>query len=305
MNCEVIGVAYDGEEGYELVRKLLPNILFADIKMPMLDGLQLISMVNDNFPFVKIIVVSGYDDYEYAKAAIHNNVSDYLLKPINLSELQTTLKTLQNGLVASTGRLHEANEVKNPREIVSLVEEYIHVNFAKQIDLTDIADSFGFSSAYLTKVFREQLHTTPSKYINEYRMMIAQQLLRDTALSIKDITKKVGFVDPFHFSKRFKQFSAWGATNIFAHESNVDTFQSTLPAWGATWAYGISKLYEPISIHAPRVGSDPVSSRRGPCACHFNPRSPRGERQGYNRARLRYPDFNPRSPRGERLLREN
>jgi YesN/AraC family two-component response regulator len=175
--------------------------------MPMLDGLQLISMVNDNFPFVKIVVVSGYDDFEYAKAAIHNNVSDYLLKPINLSELQTTLKTLQNGLVASTGRLHAANEVKNPREIVSLVEEYIHVNYAKQIDLTDIADSFGFSSAYLTKVVREQLHTTPSKYLNEYRMMIAQQLLRDTSLSVKDITEKVGFVDPFHFSKRFKQCS--------------------------------------------------------------------------------------------------
>jgi len=207
VNCEVIGVAYDGEAGYELVRKLLPNILFTDIKMPVLDGLQLISMVNDNFPFVKIVVVSGYDDFEYARAAIHNNVSDYLLKPINLAELQATLKNLQNGLVASTGRLHAANEVKNPREIVSLVEEYIHVNYAKQIDLTDIADSFGFSSAYLTKVFREQLHTTPSKYLNEYRMMIAQQLLRDTSLSVKDITEKVGFVDQFHFSKRFKQCS--------------------------------------------------------------------------------------------------
>lgn len=204
VNCEVIGVAYDGEEGYELVRKLLPNILFTDIKMPVLDGLQLISMVNDNFPFVKIVVVSGYDDFEYARAAIHNNVSDYLLKPINQAELQTTLRNLQNGLIASTGRLHAANEVKNPREIVSLVEEYIHVNFAKQIGLTDIADSFGFSSAYLTKVFREQLNTTPSKYLNEYRMMIAKQLLRDTPLSVKDITEKVGFVDPFHFSKRFK-----------------------------------------------------------------------------------------------------
>ena len=139
VNCEVIGVAYDGEAGYELVRKLLPNILFTDIKMPVLDGLQLISMVNDNFPFVKIVVVSGYDDFEYARAAIHNNVSDYLLKPINLAELQTTLKNLQNGLVASTGRLHAANEVKNPREIVSLVEEYIHVNYVRKANRDNVS----------------------------------------------------------------------------------------------------------------------------------------------------------------------
>ena len=208
-NCEVIGVAYNGEEGYELVRKLLPNILFTDIKMPVLDGLQLISLVNDNFPFVKIVVVSGYDDFEYARAAIHNNVSDYLLKPINQAELQTTLRNLQNGLIASTGHLHTANDVKKPHEIVCLVEEYIHVNYAKQIDLSDIANSFGFSSSYLTKVFREQLHTTPSKYLNEYRMMIAQQLLRDTALSVKEITEKVGFIDQFHFCKRFKMCSGF------------------------------------------------------------------------------------------------
>jgi len=206
---KVIGVAYDGEEGYELVRTLLPNILFTDIKMPVLDGLKLIAKVNENFPFVKIVVISGYDDFEYARTALHNGVSDYLLKPINLEELQATLRTIQNELVASSGMLHSVGDVKNPAEIVALVEEYIHTNFAKQIDLAEIADAFGFSSAYLTKIFREQLQITPSKYLNEYRMMIAKQLLRDTALSVKTITEQVGFVDQFHFSKRFKLYSGY------------------------------------------------------------------------------------------------
>jgi YesN/AraC family two-component response regulator len=206
---KVIGVAYDGEEGYEMVRTLLPNILFTDIKMPVLDGLKLIAKVSENFPFVKIVVISGYDDFEYARTALHNGVSDYLLKPINLEELQSTLRNLQNELVASSGILHSVSDVKNPGEIVAVVEEYIHANYAKQIDLAEIADAFGFSSAYLTKIFREQLQTTPSKYLNEYRMMIAKQLLRDTALSVKSITEQVGFVDQFHFSKRFKQYSGF------------------------------------------------------------------------------------------------
>ena len=206
---EVIGVAYNGEDGFALVRSLLPNILFTDIKMPIMDGLKLISMVKENFPFIKIVVVSGYDDFEYARAALHNNVSDYLLKPINLLELQKTLCSIQNELVAGTGSLQATGEVKRPGEIVALVKEYMHVNYSKQIDLAQIADIFGFSSAYLTKIFREQLQITPSKYLNEYRMMIAMQLLRDTALPVKNITEQVGFVDPFHFSKRFKLFSGY------------------------------------------------------------------------------------------------
>jgi len=206
---EVIGVAYNGEDGFALVRSLLPNILFTDIKMPIWDGLKLIKMVKENFPFIKIVVVSGYDNFEYARAALHNNVSDYLLKPINLMELQKTLRTIQNELAASTSSIQSAGEVKSPGDIVALVKEYMHVNYSKQIDLTEIADSFGFSSAYLTKVFREQLQTTPSKYLNEYRMMVAKQLLRDTALPVKDIAEQVGFTDQFHFSKRFKQNSGY------------------------------------------------------------------------------------------------
>ena len=206
---EVIGVAYNGEDGFALVRSLLPNILFTDIKMPIMDGLKLITMVKENFPFIKIVVVSGYDDFEYARAALHNNVSDYLLKPINLLELQKTLRNIQNELVAGTGSLQSAGKVKSPGEIVALVKEYMHVNYSKQIDLAEIADTLGFSSAYLTKVFREQLQTTPSKYLNEYRMTIAKQLLRDTTLPVKKITEQVGFVDQFHFSKRFKLYSGY------------------------------------------------------------------------------------------------
>ena len=206
---KVVGVAYNGEDGFALVRSLLPNILFTDMKMPIMDGLKLISMVRQNFPFIKIVVVSGYDDFEYARAALHNNVSDYLLKPINLMELQKTLAALENELAASAGILQSTSDIRSPGEIVALVKEYMHVNYSNQIDLAQTADALGFSSAYLTKVFREQLQTTPSKYLNEYRMMIAKQLLRDTALPVKSISEQVGFADPFHFSKRFKLYSGY------------------------------------------------------------------------------------------------
>jgi len=202
----VIGVAYNGEDGFELVSTLLPNILFTDIKMPIMDGLQLISKVKENFPFIKIVVVSGYDDFEYARAAIQNNVTDYLLKPINLTELNNSLRKIRNEIIASTCSLQSSGELRSPAEIVEVVKEYIHVNYAKQLDLAEIAENLGFSSAYLTKVFRKQLQTPPSKYLNEYRMTIAKHLLRDSALPVKTISEQVGFLDPFHFSKRFKEY---------------------------------------------------------------------------------------------------
>ena len=80
------------------------------------------------------------------------------------------------------------------------------------------------------------------------------------------------------------------------------TFQSTLPARGATDSRENGKARRKISIHAPREGSDPAQTARTPMRRNFNPRSPRGERHR-GRGRQAYcVDFNPRSPRGERLL---
>lgn len=79
---EFVGEASDGELAYPLIQKERPDILITDIKMPFMDGLELSRLVRQEMPDIKIIILSGYDEFEYAKEAISIGITDYLVKPI-------------------------------------------------------------------------------------------------------------------------------------------------------------------------------------------------------------------------------
>ena len=77
-----VGEAADGEMALPLIRKTKPDVLITDIKMPFMDGLSLSRIVREELPRTKIIIISGYDDFEYAREAISIGVDQYLLKPV-------------------------------------------------------------------------------------------------------------------------------------------------------------------------------------------------------------------------------
>ena len=79
---ELAGEASDGEMALPLILKSKPDLLITDIKMPFMDGLTLCKLVKKELPDIKIVILSGYDDFNYAKQAISIGVEDYLLKPI-------------------------------------------------------------------------------------------------------------------------------------------------------------------------------------------------------------------------------
>ena len=200
---EVVATAYNGQEAYELAQNLLPDVLFSDIKMPIMDGLKLISLINENFPSIKTVIVSGYDDFEFAREALVNNASDYLLKPINSADLENTLKKLEWKLLAEKNKFAEKRHTR-PIDLVESIKAYLKGNFNKPISFSDIASQYNFSPAYLTKIFKEYTGTSPIKYLQKYRIDVARKLLWSSNLSVKEIAEKVGFEDQFHFSKNFK-----------------------------------------------------------------------------------------------------
>ena len=95
---EFCGEATDGEMALPLLRTAQPDVLITDIKMPFMDGLQLSKIVRERMPWVKIIILSGHDEFEYAQKAISLGVTDYLLKPVTVQKLQAVLKKLTTQL---------------------------------------------------------------------------------------------------------------------------------------------------------------------------------------------------------------
>jgi len=96
---EFVGDAPDGEMALPMIRKLRPDILITDIKMPFMDGLSLSSIVSRELPDTKIIILSGYSDFEYARKAIEINVDQYLLKPITKTSMIKALEQTRSKIL--------------------------------------------------------------------------------------------------------------------------------------------------------------------------------------------------------------
>lgn len=91
---EIVAEAENGLEGLEKIRELLPDLVITDIKMALMDGIELVECVKKEMPWIRSVIVSGYQDFEYAKSAIRSGVVDYLLKPVNPTQIKTLLQDL-------------------------------------------------------------------------------------------------------------------------------------------------------------------------------------------------------------------
>lgn len=95
---EIAGTAENGLEALEKIQALLPDIVITDIKMPVMDGIELVSHIKDKWPNIYSVIVSGYQEFEYAKNAMQYGVIDYLLKPVNINQLKGVLDSLRKKL---------------------------------------------------------------------------------------------------------------------------------------------------------------------------------------------------------------
>ncbi len=109
---EVIGDAENGEDALELVDQYEPDLVLTDIRMPYMDGLTLAGKIRQTHPSIKVIIFSGYDDFEYAKEAIKLNIVEYILKPVNAEELFNILLKVKARMDEEIERIKNIDELK-------------------------------------------------------------------------------------------------------------------------------------------------------------------------------------------------
>jgi YesN/AraC family two-component response regulator len=111
----VVGVAFDGEQALEMVTELQPDVLITDIRMPVMDGLQLISAEKSRFSSIISVIVSSYDDFSYTRKAIQLGADDYLLKPLTVQDLQELLIRVRH-------KVDEHSEKRKQYALSALIE---------------------------------------------------------------------------------------------------------------------------------------------------------------------------------------
>lgn len=223
-NLEVVGDAEDGETGLEMAVRLKPDIIITDMNMPFLDGLGFLEQLRIRGITTKAIVLSGYDDFHYAKGSITFGVSDYLVKPIeNDKLLASVLRTA--GEIRKERQIEHISKKKLIEELVSLLKKrrsekaagnekivkeairYIELHYYKNITVGEIADRLYISPSNLMHAFKRNTSMTVNDYITSYRIERAKALLRTNRFKIYEVCDRVGLKDPRHFSQVFKRYT--------------------------------------------------------------------------------------------------
>lgn len=135
-----VGEAGDGEMALPLIRKLQPDLLITDIKMPFMDGLALSHIVGQEFPDIKIVIISGYDDFEYARRAINEGVEQYLLKPITRSAMQKVLSEIREKIEAEREQKNYLHKFQNEMQVYEqyFLRTFFEKVFAGQLSVQEI-----------------------------------------------------------------------------------------------------------------------------------------------------------------------
>lgn len=203
MDIFVVGTANNGLTAREEIAMFKPDVVFTDIRMPGLSGLELLQAIPEVAPNTKVVLISGYAEFSYAKEAVQHHAYDYLLKPIKEEDLQRVLAAIVN----ETGADEEAEEGKTvyyDRLIDNVVTE-IREHYMEDISLTSLAGKYNVSMGRLSEMIKEHLKVNFSDYIATLRIQRAKELLRDDSLSIQEIAEIVGYNDYFYFTKVFKK----------------------------------------------------------------------------------------------------
>lgn len=161
----ISALAEDGEQALERIGKERPDVVITDIRMPFMNGLELASHIRDNFPQVKVIMLTGYEDFSYAREAIHLQTFDYILKPVNYELLLETVKRASSE-IRRTQKLERTITESAPL----LRRQFFQQLLANRYDRNGIEEKLELLDLELSKEQYAVAVIKINEYDNEFRL---------------------------------------------------------------------------------------------------------------------------------------
>lgn len=222
-DCVVVGDATNGVEGVEKIQKLQPDIVITDVGMPYMNGIEMLEKTLKEYEYCAIIV-SVYDEFHYAKQAMHLGVVEYLIKPLEYDQLQEALERakeqcrIRKHFYESVNKTEEVmnkevidwklvipDTIKSRR--VKYMLRYIKENYKKKISIDDLVEPLQTSATYLNQKFKEETGFPFNEFVNRYRIQQAIALLKEGDCKVYNVATETGFKDYKYFINVFKKYT--------------------------------------------------------------------------------------------------
>jgi two-component system response regulator YesN len=194
--------AEDGERALEVLQartETTVDLVLVDHVLPKLSGLEVLQVTKRCWPWIPVVIITGFSSEDLAVRALRAGASDYLRKPIPLDVLMQTVGTLvtagaKRTLTGSAGH-------PNVRRALAFIVDH----FAEAITLEDTAREAGLSRYHFCRLFHHETGVTFLEYLHYFRICRAKALLADRYLRITEVAYTVGFSDLSHFDRTFRK----------------------------------------------------------------------------------------------------
>lgn len=207
LGLDIVGEAASGIEAINTIDNYKPDIVFVDIRMPFMDGIEFSKLAIERYPKLKIIILTAFNDFEYARECIGIGVCEYLLKPISREEIRDTLNKLITELKKEQSEDKKEEDYQDNKHSIDLIKEYITSNYKDaRINLTSIAQRYNFNASYLSRMFKHKTGIGLNDYLCQCRMEKAISYAKKGNL-MYITAKEVGIPDPNYFGKCFKKYT--------------------------------------------------------------------------------------------------
>ena len=210
LDCVVVGEAANGLEGLEAARRLEPSLIITDLKMPQMDGIEMLRTLRAEGCNAYVIILTAYDNFSYAQSALRLGAVDYLLKPFHDGDLENAVNRLRARMDSETvdpvtlGTPRKGDKSKYVLEAMAYISK--HYN-EPDISVGTVAQSLNISEGYLSHTFKKETDYTLLNYLTRYRIHKAMELLKDCRVKVYEVAEQVGYRDIAYFSATFKKYT--------------------------------------------------------------------------------------------------
>lgn len=203
LNIEIVYLASNGRQALDYIEKYPVDLVLSDIRMPVMDGLELAKNLQEFHPIVRTALLSAYADFDYAKKALRYGVCDYIIKPIDYQNFIDSISRICMKINLSAN-VKPASYLGYYSEIAQLVKRYIDED-PSCATLIGASERIGLSANYTSRIFHQIFHKTFSEYLLESRMSQALVLLKQQ-IAIDEISWKTGYNNTRNFKEAFIRY---------------------------------------------------------------------------------------------------
>lgn len=194
--------ADNGDDAIKIAQEQAVDLIFMDILMPGTDGIRAAEKIINAMPDVNIVIISAHSDFGYARDAFRAGVLDYLLKPLRPEDI---VKTIMKKAEQVENQKDASASLASREGLFDMVDQYVKSNLAKEIHLKDIAQAVFLSPCHLSRKFKQVTGKSVIEFVQEIRLSKAEELLKDSELTITEIAYQAGFTDSAYFTNCFKK----------------------------------------------------------------------------------------------------